>query len=96
MRRSGLFGFWRPAGRHAATRAGRRRGLAPIDPPPSQAESTSPPPDVRQPAERAGLAVAAPVCRVRLGFADGTEIELDQKSGASEALRDAARRIIVE
>jgi hypothetical protein len=32
--------------------------------------------------------------RVRLGFADGTEVVLDGSSGASDALHAAARRII--
>jgi hypothetical protein len=38
----------------------------------------------------------APRQRVRLGFADGTSVELDDACGASDAIYRAAQRIIVE
>jgi hypothetical protein len=39
---------------------------------------------------------SARIPRVRLGFADGSEIELDQASGASNAIRATARRMLGE
>jgi hypothetical protein len=43
-----------------------------------------------QPPHRSAVVESLPTSTVRLGFSDGTELELDESSGESRALRDIA------
>jgi hypothetical protein len=74
---------WRRLGRRRSSDAPPR---PPVDPWAASWGDTFLP----QPPLRAAVVESPPTSTVRLGFSDGTELELDESSGESRALRDIA------
>jgi hypothetical protein len=68
----------------------RRRAEAPLPPAADQWADSWAETFLPQPPPRAAVVDPPSTSTVRLGFSDGTELELDESSGDSQALRDIA------
>lgn len=62
-------------------------------PPPVPAAAMAPAPIIPPPASSVTRSATNARANVRLGFHDGTSVELDDSCGASQALRDVAARL---
>jgi len=82
----------RPAGRHASLPGHRPGTWAEVALPPRV--QVVPPPSVPEALLETPSPMAPTQPRVRLGFADGTSVEIDSASQASTALRETASRLL--